>query len=230
MQEVGVLRDDPVERVLPVAHLVHLVHQDGDLPDAEHCQHVAVSAGIFLHAFRGVDHQKGGRRVRRAADHVLQELDVARCIDDEEVPFRRLEEDSRGVDRDALRLLVLQGVEQERILERLRVALAVSLDLLELALRQRAGVGKQTADDRALAVIDMAGDHEAQPLAVRGRRHMYPLRRRSSSVPRSSASCARPDRSAMSLNLPVRSSATSSAGVFAVDSTGKVQGWQPSER
>ena len=49
---------------------------------------------------------------------------MARRVDDDVVARGGLEEDARRIDRDALRLLVLQRVEQERVLERLRVPLA----------------------------------------------------------------------------------------------------------
>ena len=81
-----------------------------------------------------------------------------------------LEEHPGGVDGDALGLLVLERVEQEGVLERLRVELALGPDLLELALGQRVGVGQQSADDRALAVIDVADDHDVHPLGRRAGR------------------------------------------------------------
>jgi hypothetical protein len=110
--------------------------------------------------------------MRRAADHVLQELDVARRVDDQEVALLGLEEDPRGVNRDPLRLLVLERVEQEGVLERLGIPLSVGLDHLELALGERVGIHQQPADDGALAVVDVPGDDEIQPLAALGRRHM----------------------------------------------------------
>ena len=79
-------------------------------------------------------------------------------------PQAALEEHARGVDGDALGLLVLERVEQERVLERLRVELALGPDLLELALGKRVGVGQQPADDRALAVVHVADDHDVHPL------------------------------------------------------------------
>ena len=92
---------------------------------------------------------------------------MAGRVDDDVVARARLEEDAGGVDRDALRALVLERVEQERVLERLGGARAQRLHLLELALGQRVGVGEQPADDRALAVIDVAADHDVHPAAGR---------------------------------------------------------------
>src|SRR6266545_4381903 len=62
------------------------------------------------------------------------------------------------------------------------------------------------------------------------RRYMYPSRRSVSSPPPSAASCARPERSAMFANLPVRSSSTISDTVRAVESTAFVHGSQPRDR
>jgi hypothetical protein len=62
---------------------------------------------------------------------------VARRVDDDVVARARLEKHARGVDRDALRALVLERVQQKRVLERLRRPRAQRLHLLELAVRQR---------------------------------------------------------------------------------------------
>ena len=78
----------------------------------------------------------------------------------------RAEEDARRVDGDSLGLLVLQRVEQERVLERLAVALAVGTDGFELTGGKRAGVGQQAADNRALAVVHVSADDEMQAASV----------------------------------------------------------------
>jgi hypothetical protein len=71
---------------------------------------------------------------------------------------------ARLVNGDALRLLVLERVEQEGVLERSRGAGALLPNLLELALGQRTGVGEEPPDDRALPVIDVPADHQMNPL------------------------------------------------------------------
>ena len=125
-----------------------------------------MAAGILLHSLRRVDDQQGRLGAGRAGDHVLQELDVAGSIQDEVGPPGCLEEDPRGIDGDPLGLFVLQGVEEEGVLERLRAALAGRPNLLQLALGQRMGVGQQPADDRALAVVDVADDDDVHPLGA----------------------------------------------------------------
>ena len=58
-------------------------------------------------------------------------------------------------------------VHQEGPFERHAAPLAHRLDGLELAVGQRAGVVDQPADQRRLAVVDMADDDDAQLLAQR---------------------------------------------------------------
>jgi hypothetical protein len=113
---------------------------------------------VLTHAFLRIDDEQRRVRARRARHHVLEELHVARRIDDDVVPQRALEEHPRRVDRDALGLLVLQRVEQERVFERLRVPGAGGANGVELSLGQGTGIGEQAADDGALPVIDVTGD------------------------------------------------------------------------
>ena len=121
----------------------------------------------------------------------------------------------QGLDINAsgynLILLGVQRVEQVGVLERLRVAAAVFPYGFELALRQRSGVGEETADHGGFAVIDVADGDDIQKLLVFPDvscffHYMYPPRRSVSSPPPSSASWARPLRSAMLERAPVRSS------------------------
>jgi hypothetical protein len=62
------------------------------------------------------------------------------------------------------------------------------------------------------------------PLLPTSKTYIYPSRLKVSNPPPSSASCARPERSAIFLNFPVSSSSMISATFFEVDSTGVVQG------
>ena len=77
------------------------------------------------------------------------------------MPETALEEHSGGVDRNALRLFVFERVEQEGVLEGLRVQLTLGPYLLEFSFRKGTRIGKESADNRALAVIDVADDHDA---------------------------------------------------------------------
>ena len=71
------------------------------------------------------------------------------------------EADLRGVDGDALVALGLQRVQQERPFERHAAPRADGLQHFELAVGQAAGLVQQPADQRRLAVIDMADDDDA---------------------------------------------------------------------
>ena len=160
VEERPELARERVECFLAIADEIHLVDHDGDLTHAEHREQIGVTPCVLLDPFAGVEHEQRRLRPRGARHHVLQELDVARRVEDEIAALRRAEEHARRVDRDPLRPLVLERVEQERVLERLRGAGAEILDLLQLPVRQRAGVGEQAPDDRALSVIDVADDHD----------------------------------------------------------------------
>ena len=118
-----------------------------------------MAARVLPHPLFGVDDQQRRRGLGGSGDHVPEELYVSRSVDDDVVALRGHEVDARGFDRDALRLLVLERVEQEGVFKGLRVALAVGADSLELALREAARLREEPADDGALAVVDVAGDH-----------------------------------------------------------------------
>ena len=227
---------------------IHLVHQHDDLPDSQHCKHVAMPPGVFLNPLMRIDDQQGGLGTGRTGDHVLEELNVAGRVDDDVIALGRFEEASGGVDGDALGLFVLECVEQKRILKWARVLAASRFDLFEFAFRQRMRVRHEASDDGALAMIDMA-DHDDVHLLACGCRaqasgelsscrislhacihHMYPSLRNVSRPPPSSLSCALPERSAMLANFPLRSSAMISGMFRDSESTGLVQGQQPSER
>jgi len=127
-----------------------------------------VPPAVLAHPLLGVDHQHRRLGARRPRDHVLQELDVPRRVDDDVVALGALEEAARGVDGDPLVLLVRQRVEQERVLERLPRPLALSPHRLQLPLRQRPRVREQPPDHRALAVIDVPDDDDVESLALGG--------------------------------------------------------------
>ena len=160
--EIGAeLRLDAAELGLAVGDLVHLVDDDGDPADAEQMQQKTVPPALLAHAFGGIDHQQRGVRLGGTRHHVLQELDVARRIDQQHIAVRRVEPDLAGVDGDALVALGLQRVEQERPFERHAAPLAHAFDGLELAVGQRARVVHQPADQGRLAVIDVTDDDDA---------------------------------------------------------------------
>jgi hypothetical protein len=62
--------------------------------------------------------------------------------------------------------MVIPWSQQEGVLERLAGPLALAPDRLQLPLRQRARVGQQPTHQRALAMIDVAHDHDVESLSV----------------------------------------------------------------
>ena len=92
---------------------------------------------------------------------------MARRVDQDDVARRRAETDLRGVDGDALVALGLQRVEQERPFERHAAPRADGLQHFQLTVGQTAGFVQQAADQRGLAVIDMADDDDAHLRAGR---------------------------------------------------------------
>ena len=167
VEVVGDLGLDLVKPRRVEVDAVHLVDDDRDLTDAEEVQQIAVPARLVAHAFGRVDDQDRGVGLRRAGDHVAQELGVAGRIDQHDVARRGAEMDLAGVDGDALIALGLQRIEQERPFERHAAPRADRLQLFELAVRQAAGFVQQPADQRRLAVIDMADDDDADQRARR---------------------------------------------------------------
>ncbi len=168
----AILLGDRAEAVGAVTDQVHLVDQDRDLAHAQKVEQIAVPVGLLAHALLGVDQQERGLAAGRAGDHVLEEFLVAGRIDDDVVAGLGAELDLGGVDGHPLVALGLERVHQEGPFERHAAPRADRLDRLELALRQRARVVEQAADQGRLAVIDVADDHDPKlgAGAVRGHR------------------------------------------------------------
>lgn len=118
LQECSIFLTDRFIFILIIADQIHLIHQHSDLPDAQHGQIVAVAAGVFLHAVGGVNHHQGRFGAGSAGNHVFQELDVARRVNDNIAALFRFEKAAAGVDGNALGLLVFQRVQQKSVFKR----------------------------------------------------------------------------------------------------------------
>ena len=165
LQEGRVFGDDLPVGGLGVVDEVHLVHQHHQLLHAQEGEQEGVAAGLVHDAFLGVDEQECGGGAGGAGHHVLEELLVARGVDDRVGALLRAEEDARRVDGDVLFLLFDQGVEEERVFELHAFDRAVLADLLHLAVGQGVGVMEEAADEGGLAVVDVADDDDVH-LAV----------------------------------------------------------------
>ncbi len=80
--------------------------------------------------------------------------------------FGGAEPDLRGVNGDVLVAFGLEGVHEVGPLEGHAAAVGDGLQLLQLALRQRAGVVKEPADKGGFAVVNVADDDDFQLFAM----------------------------------------------------------------
>src|SRR3989441_1261931 len=181
-QEPGELRLQVVEPRLGERGLrpVHLVDRDDQLLDAERPREEDVFLRLRLDALCGADDEDRGVRLGRARDHVLDEVPVARGVDDREVVLVRVKALMRDVDREPAFPLFLDLVHDEGELERgLAHLLGEFLEILQLVRVDVPGVVEDPADGRRLPVVDVADEHEVE-VWLRGH-GFYPVGRTLSS-------------------------------------------------
>jgi len=168
-----ILGDDAVEDLRREGHEVHLVDGDHEVADADQRGEIAVAPRLRLHAVAGVDENDRDVGGRRAGDHVARVLGMARRVGDDELASAGREIAVGDVDGDALLALGRKTVDQQGKVD------PGAVDVLppgrrlhgrELALADQLGIVEQAADERALAVVDVAAGNEAQEsLALGGR-------------------------------------------------------------
>src|SRR3989454_1640613 len=181
-QEPGEFRLQFVEARLGVRGLrrVHLVDRDDELLDAERPREEDVFLRLRLDALCGADDEDRGVRLGRARDHVLDEVPVARGVDDREVVLVRVKALMRDVDCQPAFPLFLDLVHDEGELERgLAHLLGEFLEILQLVRVDVPGVVEDPADGRRLPVVDVADEHEVE-VWLRGH-GFYPVGRTLSS-------------------------------------------------
>src|SRR3989475_548944 len=182
LQQAGQLGLQFREALLGILRLrrVHLVDRHDELLDPEDLREVDVLLGLSLHAFRRPDDEDRGVRLGRAGDHVLDEVPVARGVDDREVVLVLVKALVRDVDRQAALPLLLDLVHDERELERgLAHLLGELLEVLEFVRVDIPGVIEDPADGRRLPVVDVADEQEVE-VGLRGH-GFYPVGRTLSS-------------------------------------------------
>jgi len=104
--------------------------------------------------------EHGDVGLRRAGDHVLDEVTVARGVDDGEIEHVGLELPEGDVDRDPALPLGLELVEHPGVLERGLAGLGgLLLELLDGPLVDATALVDQVAGGGGLAGVDMA-DHD----------------------------------------------------------------------
>mmetsp|Transcript_1725 Transcript_1725/g.4763 ORF Transcript_1725/g.4763 Transcript_1725/m.4763 type:complete len:459 (+) Transcript_1725:159-1535(+) len=159
---------DLLVAVLLVVDRVHLVHGHDHLLHAQGVRQQGVLAGLALlgdtsleltHA--GGDDEHGHVGLRGARDHVLDEVTVARGVDDRELEVRGLELPQGDVDGDTALALGLELVQHPGVLEGALAHLGgLLLELLDRALVDAAALVDQVARGRRLARVDMADHHD----------------------------------------------------------------------
>mmetsp|Transcript_22648 Transcript_22648/g.72878 ORF Transcript_22648/g.72878 Transcript_22648/m.72878 type:complete len:462 (-) Transcript_22648:14-1399(-) len=147
--------------------VVHLVHRHHHLLHAQRVRQQRVLTGLAVLADARLELARTGRHhqhshvgLRRARDHVLDEVTVTRRVDDGEVVLGRLELPQGDVDRDATLALRLQLVQHPRVLEgRLAQLGSLLLELLDGTLVDTAALVDQVTSGGGLAGVHVA-DHD----------------------------------------------------------------------
>src|SRR2546425_119736 len=164
-QEPGEFRLQFVEPRLGERGLrrVHLVDCDDELLPAQRSREEDVFLRLRLDALRPADDEDRGVRLGRARDHVLDEVSVARGVDDREVVLVRVKALVRDVDREAALPLLLDLVHDEGELEGgLAHLLGELLQILQFVRVDVPGIVEDPADGRRLPVVDVADEHEVE--------------------------------------------------------------------
>ena len=104
---------------------------------------------------------------------------MTRRVDDDVVTPGAPKLNLRRIDRDVLLLLLRERIEHKGVFERLALRRATRCEALDLALGQRSRFVENPADQRGLAVIDVADKNDLQTRPVCGRCgfHMNPFAR-----------------------------------------------------
>ena len=113
---------------------------------------------------RDVDQHHGGVTAGRCSDHVAGVLLVAGRVCDDELARAGREIAVGHVDRDALLAFGLEAVGQQRQVD--RRARGAFFEQIQLVSQDRAAVEQQTADQRALAIVDAACGQKTQGAVV----------------------------------------------------------------
>src|SRR5215467_10698351 len=118
--------------------------------------------GLLLHALQGIDQQQCAFCPCCSGDHILEELLVPWCIDDDIVPALPAEKRSCRINSNALLLLFKKGIKKERVFEFLPLLPTDSLDLFKLAIRQRSRIGIETPKQGGLPMVHVPDDDDVQ--------------------------------------------------------------------
>merc|ERR1740123_2698929 len=167
---------------------IHLVHADCDLLHTKQVDETGVLASLALDLAGlmvalsnrrreipvGGDHDERHVCLRSPGDHVLDEVAVARRVNNGIMPLLGVEL-LRGArnGHSALALLLLPVHIESESKGTFAQALGLGLQFLQLALREPTELEDETACRGALAAVDMAADHDGQVLLLGIGRHPW---------------------------------------------------------
>ena len=119
-------------------------------------------ARLLTDTLNGVDDKDGRVGFGGTADHVSQEFAMARRVDDHVAATGPRKPGARRVDRDRLIAFGLKCIHHEGPLERHAPSPRGTGEFLHLCGRDVPGFVQQTSDQRRLAVVDVAGEHDLE--------------------------------------------------------------------
>jgi len=161
LEQLGDLFDDFLEATFLVVDEVHLVDTDDHLADAEGASQEDVLLGLGLNAVVGGDNEDSVVSLGRARDHVLDEVAVARTVDDGEEVIVGVELLVGDVDGDTALALLGEVVHDVGELE---AALALLLGLFFVLFDDVLGYAprlvEEAPDQCALPVVDVTDNSQ----------------------------------------------------------------------
>jgi len=148
--------------------MVHLVHADDHLLDTHGLGKESVLTGLTVLGetgleltFVGGDHEDGGVSLGGAGDHVLDEITMARGVNDGEDALVGLELPEGNIDGDTTLTLGLELVEHPGVFERAFAGFSgLLLELLNGSLVNTTALVDKMSSGGGLAGVDMTDDDE----------------------------------------------------------------------
>ena len=163
--EVGILGPDFLEDRLVVAHDVHLIDGHDNVADAQQRDDETMPLRLREHAMPGIDQNDRQISRRGTRCHVPRVLLVAGRVGDDKLALIGREIAVGDVDCDPLLPLVFKPVSEQSQVEFLTggaIPRGVFLDGGELVFVDHLRLVEESANERALAVVDAAAGDEPQ--------------------------------------------------------------------
>jgi len=170
LDEVGSLLDDFLETGLGPLGGVHLVDGDDELLDTQSVGEKSVLTGLAILGdtsleltSAGGNDENGAVGLRGTGNHVLDEVTVARGVDDGDIVLGGLELPEGNVDGDTTLTLGLELVHNPGVLERtLTGLLCLLFELLDDTLVDTTALVDHVTGGGRLTGVDVADDHNVK--------------------------------------------------------------------